>query len=627
VIVRFFGTALAAVLLAVPLAAGAQTPPPIAVHVDASRAVQGLLAIHETVPVSAGPLTLSYPKWIPGAHGPDGPIANLAGIRISAGGHALPWTRDLVELYDFHVDVPAGVTSIDVDFGYLGAHAGDSAGRFSTPNIFTIEWAEALLLPKVADYTTQMITPSLTLPAASWNYATALETVTHTGADITFAPTSQEQLVDSPLDAGTVSRVWKLPSWDGAPAELAAFADTPEQLEATPEEIAAVGKLVEQMHALYRYHHWKHYTFLLTVSDVMAGEGLEHGQSSDNGVKGSYFTDHNAFVANGDLLGHEFNHSWDGKYRRPFDLATPNLSDPMKDDGLWVYEGMTQFYGYLQSERAGFLTEEQYKAHLALTYAQLDSETGRNWRPLVDTATSSSFLYGARGPWLAERRSVDYYSEGELMWLEVSERIRNMTGGRKSLDDVARMFFGNGANTGPGVVPYHREDLIKVLNEVAPYDWAGFLHAHIDLIAPHAPDMLAPGGYKLVFAATQTPYAKAYGAARGGSVDARYSLGLGTDKSGTITDVLESSIAFTAGIGPGEKIVALDDRAFTGGQGQLDDALKAHAAANSGALRITLLGGNVYRTVSVDYHGGPRFPHLERIEGTPDTLSAIAKPL
>ncbi len=615
---------VAGALVRVPAGAQSAAASPIDLQVDASRAVQGIAFVHERVPVAPGPLTLVYPKWIPGEHAPDGPIANLADLHIAAGGHAIPWTRDPVDMYAFHLSVPPGATSIDVDFAYLGAQSGrNSVARFSTPNIFTLTWNKVVLTPQAHDYSTVVLAPSLRLPSADWKYATALETASANGAEVTFKPVSLEMLVDSPLDAGTNERVFPLGTFNGAPVEIAAFADTPAQLAASEKTVEKFRNLVTQMHALYRNRHFNRYTFLLTVSDVMPGQGVEHHQSSDDGTNGAYLVDEGALTGGADLLSHEWNHSWNGKYRRPYDLATPNLNDPMIDDLLWVYEGMTQFYGDLQAERSGLRSEQQWLDGLAMSYASYDSERGRDWRPLVDTATSSSFLYASRGPWASDRRSVDYYGEGELMWLEADVLIRKLTHDAKSLDDVARAFFGQGHDTGPMVVTYTRADVIAALNAVAPYDWTDFLAKRVDAIAPHPPDFLTGGGYALTFGDTPSAYEKLQNGRRHG-VDARYSLGFTATGDGTITDVLPGSVAYAEGIGPGAKIVAVNDRAWHG-QEQVDGALRT--ARDGSPIRLLLTSGEVYRSVSLEYRGGPRFPHLQRVPGTEDVLGAIAKPL
>ena len=622
--------ALATALLSASAAvAAARTPAaaasPIRLHVDASRAVQGILFVHETMPVQRGPLTLVYPKWIPGAHAPNGPIQNVAGLVVCANGAVVPWKRDSVDLFAFHVDVPAGSRSLEVAFEYLGsqAGAGGSGGRLSAPTMFSLEWNTVVLTPKADSSASVILAPSIRLPSPQWAFASALETASRDGADVAFKPVSLEMLVDSPLDAGVVSRTFDLGTWDGAPVKLAAFADTPEQLAASDKTQEKLRNLVAQMHALYRYRHWDHYTFLLTLSDVLPGAGLEHHQSSDNGSGGDFLTDESALTAGADLLAHEFNHSWDGKFRRPFDLATPNLQVPMIDDLLWVYEGMTQFYGNLQAERAGFRSEQQWLDNLAMLYASYDSERGRLTRPLVDTATSSSFLYGARGPWASERRGVDYYSEGELLWLEADVLIRKRSSGRRSLDDVARAFFGHGQDTGAEVLTYRRADLLAALEAVQPYDWASFLAARVDAIAPHPPDFLTGGGYRLAFTDTPSAYEKLVNGRRK-VLDVRHSLGIVANREGMVNDVLPDSPAFRAGVGPGDKIVAVDDRVLTG-QDQLDAALRRDRAGTP--LRLLLSAGGAYRTVALDYSGGPRYPHLERVPGTDDVLGAIARPL
>jgi predicted metalloprotease with PDZ domain len=619
--------------IAVTAVAGVRTPAAAAgtidLYVDASTAVPGLIHIHERIPVTPGPMTLDYPMWIPGDHGPDGPIENVAGLHVHAGSTELRWKRDPILLYTVHVDVPTGTSSIDVDFEYLGSQQGPHSGspRFSTPNLFSLEWNEVVLTPAAAHDSDVMLQPTIRLPSRAWQYATALETESAEGGVIRFKPVSLEQLVDSPLDAGINERLIDLGDWDGAPVKIAVFGDTPDQLAASDARINQLRALVTQMHALYRYHHWNHYTFLLTVSDVMPGEGLEHHQSSDNGSSGSFLTDDDSFVTSADLLSHEFNHSWDGKYRRPFDLATPNLQQPMIDDNLWVYEGMTQFYGNLQAARAGMRTEQQWLDGLAMLDAYYSAEHGRLWRPLEDTATSASFLYSARGPWLSERRSVDYYSEGELMWLEADVTIHKLTGGARSLDDVARAFFGGPGNTGPMVVPYTRADLIAALNAVAPYDWAGFFAKRVDDVAPLPPDPFTPGGYRLVFTDTPSAFEKTVNGKRK-SIDARFSLGLNIDDTGVILDVYPGSVAFNAGIGPGEKIVAVNGRSYDDRDSLekgLDSALRA--ARSGDPLQLLLSAGKVYRTVSLVYRDGPRYPHLVRIAGTDDILGKIATPL
>ena len=622
----FFAVPLAAlVLLGGATCASAQSAPTqsLTLRVDAARAVQGLLDVHETIAVAPGPLTLVYPKWIPGEHAPNGPIANVADLVITAGSSRLPWTRDSVDLYAFHVDVPPAVSTLNVDFTFLGGGtSGGSTARLATPTILTLEWNKVALAPEHADQKNVVITPSIHLPSADWKYATALETVSATGADITFAPVTIEMLIDSPLDAGINARTFDLGTWNGAPVTLAAFADTQDELAASDKTATKLRNLVAQMQALYVNRHFKQYTFLLTLSDEMPGEGLEHHQSSDNGTGGDFFTSENALAASGDLLAHEFNHSWDGKFRRPREMATPNLSAPMVDSLLWVYEGMTQFYGELQAERAGLRTEAQWLDGLATTYARLDAVRGRLSASVTDTATASSIRRGVAA-WSSERRSQDYYAEGALMWLEADVLIHKLSGGKRSLDDFARSFFGTGKDTDALVLPYSRADLIAALNAVQPYDWASFLAARMDAIAAHPPSAFTDSGYALVWKDKPSAFEKLQNGERK-SLDLWWSLGIQARKDGTITDVLTDSPAGRAGIGPGLKIVAINERTLKD-QDQIDSALRAGRVGTP--IRLLVTGGDVYRTVSLDYRGGPRYPHLERVANTPDVLGAFAKPL
>ncbi len=607
----------------------AQTAVPrvtMSVDVDATHVTRGLLHVHERIAVVPGVMTLEYPRWIPGEHAPSGPIVNLAALVITAGATRLRYERDLTDLNAFHIDVPPGTSTVDVRFDFLGASAGRGGStRLATPNIMVLKWHEVLLVPSVEDYRTVTITPSVTLPGAAWQYATALTMASQNGPSVTFAPVTMEMLVDSPLDAGTNVRRWPLGTIDGAPVELVAFADVPEQL-AADAVIPKFRNLVTQMTALYRARHFDRYTFLLTVSDQMPDDGVEHHQSSDNGVAGNYLTDHDTLVADGDLLPHEFNHSWNGKYRRPADLATPNLRVPMKDDLLWVYEGLTEFYGYLEAARSGLTTAQEWRDHLARTYANLDTTTGRAAAALADTAVAAPLLYSAPAEFRSERRSLDFYSEAELMWLEADMTIRRLSGGRRSLDDFARAFFGR-ATTGPEVLTYTRADVISALNALQPYDWSGFFTARVDEIAPHPPDPFTPGGWRVTYAPKASSFETIVNHARK-IVDVRYSLGIVGGGDGVVTDVIDGSPAQEAGVAPGDKIVAVDGRAVAESQ-LLQEALDAALvrAAQGPPMRLLLLGGGVYRDVAISYNGGPRYPVLVPIAGAVDRLGAVAKPL
>lgn len=599
----------------------------MSVNVDASHATQSILHVRERIAVKPGLLTLDYPKWIPGEHQASGPIVNVTGITIAADATRLRWTRDLVDPNAFSLDVPPGTTMLDVAFDVLGVAQGrDSSARLATANILTLAWNKVLLVPRADDYRTVTITPTITLPGPNWDYATALDTASKNGATIAFAPVSMEQLVDSPLDAGTNAKRWPLGSIDGAPVDIAVFADTPDELDGD-KVIPKLRSLVTQMGLLYRARHFNHYTFLLTLSDNMPGEGVEHHQSSDNGTQADFFIDANATVTIADLLAHEFNHSWDGKYRRPFDLATPNLRVPMKDDLLWVYEGMTQFYGNLQATRAGLLTQAQYRDHLAAVWAALDTNTGRSTNPLYDTAAAAPILYNSPIRYRSARRATDFYNEGEMMWLEADAIIRKHSGGRKTVDDFARAFFGR-TSTGPMVLTYTREDVIAALESVQHYDWTTFFRTRVDAIAPHPPDPFTPTGWKLAFVAHPSDWQKIVNRVRKGFT-ARYSLGIVGDANNIVDDVIDGMPAQKAGLAPGDAIMAVNDLA-TSKTRDLQDALDAamNAAQHGGPpVRLLVLGGGAYRQITIAYDGGPRYPVLQPLAGAPNMLDVISKPL
>ena len=595
------------------------------VAVDAHRVTAGLMHVRENIPVTPGALTLEYPKWIPGEHMPSGPIINLAGLSITAGSTPIAWVRDQVDSYAFHLTVPPGTTSIDVQFDFLAVSTGDySSARLASANMLALTWNKVVLTPLADDYRTITITPSLILPNADWKYATALETVTHDGASVTFKPVTMEQLIDSPVDAGTNARTWALGSIDGAPVELAAFADTANELDASDATIAKFRALVGQMSALYRARHFNHYTFLLTLSDVLPGEGVEHHQSSDNGVDGDFLTDPDTLMTASDLLPHEFNHSWDGKYRRPADLATPNLHVPMRDDLLWVYEGMTQYYGVVVATRSGLRTPAQFRESLAFDYARLDATTGRTTQPLLDTANFAPTLYAAPRQFASARRSVDFYDEGELMWFTADMTIRRLSGGKKTIDDFARAFFGR-TSTGPQVLTYTRDDVIAALEAVQPYDWHGFFVKYVDNITPHPPDPLTPAGWRIVYGPKPTEWEKKGNESRK-IFDARYSIGITGNRDGAITDVIAGSPASKAGVSPDGKIVGINNRTFDRLADALDDALTL-AQKTGGTLHLLILSGGEYRDVAIPYGGGPKYPALERIPGTSDVLNLVSAPL
>ena len=605
------------------LAAGAQTAP-IRLSVDLTDAPRKILHATETMPVKPGPMTVVYPKWIPGEHGPTGPIENMAGFFITANGQPVPWVRDSVDMFAFHITVPQGATQLDMKLDFLtpASLSGFSAGGSTSENLALLSWNTLLVYPDGANASDVMVTPSLKVPAG-WKFGTALDREGESAGVANFKTVSLEQLIDSPVIAGRFFREIALAPEVSPKHYLDMAADGPEELDLSKEHIAEFDRLVRETGALYKSRHFHSYHFLVTLSDEVAHFGLEHHQSSDDRVAPNTFTDDREFVLDGLLLPHEFTHSWNGKYRRPAGLATSNYQEPMKGDLLWVYEGLTEYLGDVLAARCGIWTPEQYKQRLSTIAAIYDNRPGRTWRDIQDTATSAQILYGAGGGWDNWRLSVDYYDEGELIWLDVDTTIRKMTNGKKTLNDFAAKFHGLGGDTGPKVVPYTFEDVVAGLNSVVPNDWATFLRSRLDSHAYQAPlGGLENGGYKLTYSDKPNAWS-ALADAESETFNFWYSLGLHVRKSGIVSDVLKDGVADKGGFGPGMKILAVNGRAFT------PDVLKAavHGSKDSGlAVELIVENTGYYKIIKLDYHGGERYPQLERVSGTPDRLDEILKP-
>ena len=576
-----------------------------------------IVQVHEIVPVPAsGPMVLLYPKWLPGTHSPTGPLDQLAGLIITANGQRVEWTRDPVHVYAFHVDVPAGASSLDLHYQFLTPTEG-RVGRISaTPEMLNLEWNNVVLYP--AGYFSRDVTyrPSVMLPTG-WNFADALDGALRQGDTVSFAPVTLNTLVDSPLIAGRYFKQIEL-SGSPVPVRLDIIADRPEDLVTTPEQIEAHRSLIRQAYALYGSHHYDHYDFLLWLSDEMGGEGLEHHRSSEDGTRPGYFTDWASTAPGRDLLAHEYTHSWNGKFRRPADLWTPNFNVPMRDSLLWVYEGQTQYWGYVLAARAGLWTRQQALDAIATVASTFNERVGRRWKALEDTTNDP--IASQRRPisWRSWQRSEDYYSEGQLVWLDADTLIRERTGGAKSLDDFARGFFG--VRDGSYVTDtYTFEDVVAALNGVTPYDWASFLRTRLDGHGPGAPlDGLTRGGYRLVYTDTPTPYFKDAEKERK-ATDLSSSIGVVLDREGKLTDVRWDGPGFDAGLITGASVVAVNGLSYDADK--LKDAITA--AKTTGVIDLLVKTGDHVRSVRLSYKGGLRYPHLERIAGTPARLDAI----
>ena len=597
---------------------------PITITVDATDAPRKMLHADLVIPVQPGDLTLVYAKWIPGEHEASGPISDLAGIVIKANGQTLPWVRDSVDMFKLRVHVPQGVTELHVhdDFLATAGPVGFSAGASTSENLAMISWNEVMLWPQVASAKDVQVTPSVILPTG-WKFATALATTGTEGTTTHFATVPLNELVDSPVLSGRYFREIPLAPEISPKHYLDLAADGPEDLEVPAQMLAGFNDLVRQASALYQSHHYGSYHFLMTLSDQVAHFGLEHHQSNDDRVPEKTFLDPNLDVLEAGLLPHEFTHSWNGKYRRPGGLLSPDFQTPMKGDLLWVYEGLTEYLGDVLTARSGLWTDDQYREALANSAAALDNRPGRTWRDLQDTATAAQTLYEASGQWDNWRRSVDYYPEGELLWLQVDTIIRQQSHGKKTLNDFCVRFLGLNGDTGPITVPYTFEDVVSNLNAVQPYDWAGFLTERLTTKEDHAPlGGIENGGYRLTYSDTPSSMEESSEALRG--VDAWYSLGLHISHEGVLRDVLFYSPAYKAGLGPGMKIVAVNGRAYT--DALMHDAIRNSKTAQS-PIELIVENTAYFRDVKIDYHGGERYPHLERIDSKPDMLDQILQPL
>ena len=594
---------------------------PVMLEVDAREAPRKIFHAKLTIPAAPGPLTLAYPKWIPGEHGPTGPIADLVGLRFSADRKPIPWTRDPADMYLLRVEVPSGAESVEAALDYVSPAetGGFSSGSSATSNLSLISWNQLLLYPADRKPDEIPFAASLRLPEG-WKWAGALDAAGQSPEGIRFAPVPLTTLVDSPVLTGAYFRAVTL-TREPPVHRLDIAADSEAALEMSPELEARYRSLVAETGALFGARHYRHYDFLLTLSDHTAHFGLEHHESSDDRVDERSLIEADRRKLMADLLPHELTHSWNGKYRRPADLAIGSFQEPMRGDLLWVYEGLTEYLGQVLAARSGLQAPEQYREDLALTAAEMDHQKGRAWRPLQDTAVAAQILFGARSDWAAWRRGVDFYPESELLWLEADAIIRRESHGRKSLDDFCRLFHG-GESGAPKVVPYTFDDVVAALNQILPRDWKSFWRTRLDSTGPNAPLAgLVEGGWKLVYT-EEIPDLQRAAEDTHKVTDVRYSIVISVREDGAIPDVVPESPAATAGVGPGMRLVAVNGRRWN--PVVLRDAIKR---STSRAVELLVENGEFLKTYRLDYAGPERYPHLERDKARPDLLSSIIRPL
>ena len=598
-------------VIAAPAALTGQT---ISVTVDATKTQQKLLSAREIIPVKPGPLTLYYPKWIPGEHAPGGPIASLTGLKFEADGKAIPWVRDLLDVYTFHLEIPAGVSRLDAKYDYI-----EPDGVSATDKLLVLEWNEVILYPAGAPAQQLIYEAKIHLPDG-WKFGTPLPVEKQSGNQVSFKPISLEMLVDSPVITGEYYRVIDItPAGEPIHHELDLVADSEAALKISPENQKQMTNLVAESGKLFGARHYRDYHFLLTLSDHVAHFGLEHHESNDSRLPERALLLPTSGMSLGGLLAHEFVHSWNGKFRRPADLSTPDFEVPMETDLLWGYEGLTDYLGPMLAARSGLWTAEQYHEFMASIAAALGpGRPGRTWRPLLDTAIGETELGRARGGWANWRRGVDYYEEGDLLWLEVATIIHRESKGQKSIDDFCQSFHG-GPNHSAEVKTYTFDELVSTLNAIAPFDWAGFFHTRLNSTSADAPTGgIENGGWKVVLNGEPM---KLQG--RNGDPGDVYSIGLKVGADGAVTDAIVGSPAFEAGVSSGMKVVGVNGRVYS--HDLLVDAIKA-AKDTSQPVTLLVVADDYFRTCVINYHGGDKFPHLVRVADKPDYLDELIKP-
>jgi predicted metalloprotease with PDZ domain len=609
--------------IVLPISARAQSPGPIRIEVDARQAPQKILHAHLEMPVQPGPLTLYYPEWIPGEHMPDGPITNLAGLEFTCGGQKIPWRRDLVDMFAFHLEIPPNTTTLDValDFLLSAPLSGYTAGSSATAFLDVVSWNQVLLYPGSPQPSELLFQPSVLLPEG-WQFATALEGTKQTGETVQFAPVDMNRLVDSPVIAGKYFRKIDLTPGQTPDVEIDIAADSQNALSMSPDMEKHFRRLIAEAQTLFGAAHYGNYHFLLSLSDGVAHFGVEHRESSDDRDSERSLIDDAQRIDFAGLLPHEYVHSWNGKFRRPIGLATQNYQQPMKDDLLWVYEGLTQYLGEVLTTRSGLRTSDFAQELVAQVAAQADVRAGRQWRPLQDTADGEPAFGDSEQEWVNWRRGTDYYEEGELLWLDVDGTLRKLTNDKESVDAFAKIFFSGPAGYAP-IETYTFDDIVSALNSLAPYDWARFLRDRLDETPPPTADeAVENSGWKIVYTDQKNRMDEnADWLTRW--LTYTYSIGIIVSDDGYIGDVIHDGPAYKAGIGPGMRITSVNGKAFS--DENLRDAIRSAQPAGA-PIVLSTMNGRQAQDYAVDYHGGLRFPHLERDKSRPDYLSEILTP-
>ena len=604
----------------------AQTPNrlagPISISVDATQVAHKILHAELSYPVQPGPLTLYYPKWLPADHSPDGPIWNVAGLKFFAGGTPLAWTQDSADMYAFHLEVPAQVNQLTAKLDFLLSAPGPTIdfSASGTAKLFVLMWSQVMLYPAGLPAHSIMVQPKAALPEG-WKFSTSLPIASSTGNSITFKPVELDLLIDSPVQSGEYMKVIQLTPGENPSHEIDIAADSPSTLDLPPELIENYKQLVRETQAIYRSHHYRSYHFLLTLSDHIMGLGQEHHESSDDRIPANGLADSNRRLLAAELFPHEFTHSWNGQYRRPAGLATPDFQQPMLGDMLWAYEGLTDYLGLVLATRSGLLTQQQAHEKLAALASMLDHRAGRTWRSLENTSRAGQVLYFSPPHWVSYRRGTDFYTESVLIWLEADVTIRKLTQGRRSLDDFCAAFLG-GPETMPVIKTYTFDDLVSALNAIAPNDWRTFFRERLDSTSPHAPlGGLTGGGWQLTYTDQSNEVISAAQATHEGG-DFTSSLGLIVRNDGTVQDAIPGMPAFQSGMSPYTRIVGVNGQAFSL---ELLNRIIADSATQTAPLALLVDNSGFLESHEITYHDGLHQPHLTRSENATNYLDEILK--